>query len=408
MASFTFSAKNTFYTLGTAFLVIAALVFARGFLVPFCFSLLIAFILMPAVRWLEKKKIPTVISIILSFMAVVGIIFGISYFFGSQIANIITDFQNFTEDFTNLLDQGIKKYNETFDFLPPIDHELVQQKAISFFQDSGGSILSSTFAQTSSFFASAFLVPVYVFLLLLYRKGIKKGITFFFAESKRTNVEQVLYEVQGVGKNYIYGLFTVMFILGIVNSIMLLIIGIDYAIMFGCLAAILIIIPYIGTYLGAALPILYALATMDLSHAIMVLIGFVLVQVIEGNFLTPKIVGSNTNVNALTAFIALIVGGYIWGIAGMVLSIPFVAMTKKVFKHVSGLQPLALLMGEELYEDDIDVPEEELIDQNRIMVLKRKKEPSVDGTSKSSFFDKFKNLWKIWFGKKDSDESKDL
>lgn len=403
MASFTFSGKNYFYVIGGLVLSVMALFYAKGFLIPFSFSLLLAFIFTPAVRWLENKKIPTVVAIILVFLSVVLFIFGISYFFGSQISRIVSDFQDFAGEFQKLLNQGIEKFNDTFTFLPPIDEQYVQSKVIGYFQNSGGSLLSSTFSQTSSFLASAFLVPVYVFLLLLYRRGIKKGITYFFPPEKRAKAEQVLYEVQGVGKNYITGLFTVMIILGIANSAMLMIIGVDYAIMFGCLAAMLIVIPYIGTYLGAALPILYALTTMDLTTAIIILIGFVIIQAVEGNFLTPKIVGSNTNVNALTAFIALIAGGYIWGVAGMVLSIPFTAMLKKVFRHVSGLQPLALLMGEELYENEIDNPKESSpskADPAYILTKAEAEKPKI------STLEKAKNIWKIWFGKKkDSDEA---
>lgn len=398
MLNFSFSPKNYFYTIAGIFLSIACLYYGKSFLIPFSFSLLLAFIFVPLVRWFERKGIPTVFSIVLVFVVVIAAIFGVSFFFGSQIANLISEFNNFRDNFVQLLSQGIEKYNSIFTYLPPIDVSVVRQKVLGFFESSGGSILSSTFTQTSTFVAHVFLVPVYVFLLLLYRQGIKKGITFFFPIEKREKVEEILYEVQGVGKNYIVGLFSVMLIMAVINSTMLLIIGVDYAIMFGCLAAILIIVPYIGTYVGAALPILYALVTMDLTHAIMILIGFIVVQVVEGNFLTPKIVGSNTSVNALTAFVALIAGGYIWGIAGMVLSIPFIAMLKKIFRHVSGLQPLALLMGEELYEDDIDVPDHVDLRKTEISLT-----PAEPETPRITILEKIKNIWRIWFGKKNQD-----
>ena len=401
--NFTFSAKYYFYSIAGLFLTIAGLYYGRGFLVPFSFALLIAFILVPSVRWLENRRVPSVISIILVFIGVILAVMGISYFFGSQIARIVSDFNQFTQNFDQVLSNGIQKFNSTFTIFPPIDESLVRQKVMEFVESSGGSILSNTFAQTSAFLASTFLVPVYVFLLLLYRKGIKKGITYFFKPLKRVKVEEVLYDVQGVGRNYIIGLVSVMLILAVINSVMLLIIGIDYAIMFGCLAAILIIIPYIGTYIGSALPILYALVTMDVTIAIIILIGFVIVQAIEGNFLTPKIVGTNTNVNALTAFIALIVGGYIWGIAGMVLSIPFIAMFKKVCRHISGLQPLALLMGEELYEDEINVPDIENIFENNFDL--ERSQPKKLAISR---YQKIKNVFNIWFGKKPEVKDEDL
>ncbi|MXV38104.1 AI-2E family transporter [Flavobacteriaceae bacterium Ap0902] len=394
-----FHPKQYFFILGSIILSIVGLYYGSGFLVPFSFSILLSFILMQPLRWLEKKKIPTPVAIIGIFLAVIGIIFGITYFFSSQIATLITDFNNFRDEFASLLDSGINQYNQTFDFLPPIDKELVTSRVTNYFENSGSSILSTTFSQTSSFFASAFLVPVYVFLLLLYRKGIKKGITFFFRPEKRESVEQILNEVQSVGKSYIIGLFTVMLILAVINSIALLIIGVDYAIMFGCLAALLIIIPYIGTYLGAAMPILYALVTIDATHALFVLIAFVVIQALEGNILTPKIVGSNTSVNPLTAFIALIVGGYVWGISGMILSIPFVAMLKKVFRHVSGLQPLSLLMGEELYEKDIHLP----ADQDQIEIPEEYKADDEDKSKKSSKISRV--LHKLFFDNKKSKDS---
>lgn len=398
MKSFQFSTQKFFYVIATAFLVVACLIYSRPFIVPFGFSLLISFILMPSVKWLERKRIPSAIAIIIVFILVVGLIFGITYFFSSQISKLVSDFQSFTDNFYSILDQGIKKYNESVTFLPPVDDDIIKKEIIGFVQSSGGSILSTTFAQTSSFVAAVFLIPVYVFLFLFYRKGIKKGITYFFPEEKHQTVEEILYEVQGVGKNYIVGLLTVMLILAILNSTFLLIVGIDYAIMFGCLAALLIIIPYIGTYLGSALPILYALITMDVTSAIIILIGFVIIQALEGNFLTPKIVGGNTNVNALTAFTALIAGGYIWGISGMVLAIPFVAMLNKIFRYINGLQPVALLLGETLYEEDITFPE-----LKESFNSKRNNENNFE-----EFSTKAKKVWKIWFGKeKKKDEDLD-
>lgn len=397
MKSFQFSTQKFFYVIATAFLVVACLIYSRPFIVPFGFSLLISFILMPSVKWLERKRIPSAIAIIIVFILVVGLIFGVTYFFSSQISKLVSDFQSFTDNFYSILDQGIKKYNESVTFLPPVDDDIIKKEIIGFVQSSGGSILSTTFAQTSSFVAAVFLIPVYVFLFLFYRKGIKKGITYFFPEEKHQTVEEILYEVQGVGKNYIVGLLTVMLILAILNSTFLLIVGIDYAIMFGCLAALLIIIPYIGTYLGSALPIFYALITMDVTSAVIILIGFVIIQALEGNFLTPKIVGGNTNVNALTAFTALIAGGYIWGISGMVLAIPFVAMLNKIFRYINGLQPVALLLGETLYEEDITFPE-----LKESFNSKRNKENNFE-----EFSSKAKKVWKIWFGK-EKKEDEDL
>ncbi|MGV4506073.1 AI-2E family transporter [Ornithobacterium rhinotracheale] len=355
MAKFTtlkFSPQNFFYIISGFILSFLGLYLGRGFLIPFCFSILIAFILVPIVRFFERKGLGTVLAICIAFLIVILVFGGVSYFFSSQIASIVSDFENFKSEISPLLDSVINMYNENLTFLPPINAEGVAKKVQAFIQNSGGDILGSTLVQTTAFLANSFLIPVYVFLLLLYRRGLVKGILMFFGRNQREDVRTIIYEVQSVGKDYIVGLLTVMLILAILNSAFMLIIGIDYAIVFGCLAALLIVIPYIGTYIGGALPVLYALVTMGPTSALAILICFVIIQMIDGNYLTPKIVGSNTSVNALAAFIALIIGGALWGIAGMILSIPFTAMLKKIFKRVKGLQPLSLLLGEELFQNE--------------------------------------------------------
>src|SRR5690606_17310314 len=111
--------------------------------------------------------------------------------------------------------------------------------------------------------------------------------------------------------------------LGTINSLGLYIIGIEHAMLFGFFAAFLNIIPYIGTTIGGSLPVLYALLNYDeLWRPIAVLIFYQLVQTVEGNFITPKIVGSKVSINPFIAIVVLIIGGFYWGIAGMVLSIP--------------------------------------------------------------------------------------
>lgn len=354
-----FSPEKYVYILLSIILTVSGLYFASSFFVPVAFSVLISFILLPMVRKLENAGINGILSIVLVFVFVIGLFLWTSFFFGSQIAGLISDFQSFSGEFESLLHIGINKFNETFYFLPPIDEARIEEKIKELASNEGRFLLGTTFIQTSTFLATAFLVPVYVFLFLLYRRGLRMGILLFFNKNKRKEISHILYELEDVGKNYLMGLFSVMIIMAILLSISLLLIGVDYAVMFGCLTGLLIVIPYIGTYIGGALTILYTMITMDGQSVFLVFMAFVLVHALEANFLTPKIVGSNTSVNPLAAFVALIVGGVIWGVGGMVLSIPFTAMLKKIFSHVGGLQPVAAMIGEDIYEKNV-VSEEEI------------------------------------------------
>ncbi len=158
-----------------------------------------------------------------------------------------------------------------------------------------------------------------------------------------------LYEVQ---QNYLIGLFTVMGIVGALNSFGLLILGIDNAFFFGFLAALLLLIPYIGIIIGSILPALVALATKDsLWYPLGVMVIFAFIQFIEGNFITPKITGSKVSINAFVAILSIILFSMLWGIAGMIVALPVIASLKVVFDTIPELKPYGFLIGEPLDED---------------------------------------------------------
>ena len=157
-----------------------------------------------------------------------------------------------------------------------------------------------------------------------------------------------LYEVQ---QNYLIGLFTVMSIVGALNSFGLLILGIDNAFFFGFLAALLLLIPYIGIIIGSILPALVALATKDsLWYPVGVMVIFGFIQFIEGNFITPKITGSKVSINAFVAILSIILFSMLWGIAGMIVALPVIASLKVVFDTIPELKPYGFLIGEPLDE----------------------------------------------------------
>jgi predicted PurR-regulated permease PerM len=125
----------------------------------------------------------------------------------------------------------------------------------------------------------------------------------------------------------------------------LLALGIDHAIFFGILSGVLTIIPYIGIIIGALFPLIMALITKDsLWYAVGVVIVFTVVQFLEGNFITPRITGSKVSINALAAIIALVIGGKILGVAGMILAIPAIGVLKIVLSHSQHLKPFVILL----------------------------------------------------------------
>jgi len=168
-------------------------------------------------------------------------------------------------------------------------------------------------------------------------------------------MEEVFMDTQRMSYTYLKGLATVMLILGVLNSVGLLLIGIEYAFFWGFLAAFLAIIPYVGTFVGGLLPFLYALSTTDTSWQPIAVVGlFMVIQTIEGNIITPKVVGSSIHVNPLAAIMALFFGGFIWGVEGLILALPITAILRIFLVHSGRFRPFGLLLSDDVAEREME------------------------------------------------------
>src|SRR5690606_4568001 len=184
------------------------------------------------------------------------------------------------------------------------------------------------------------------FFLLYYSSFFKEFLHRLVRPEGHEKLNYVFVQGERVVRSYILGLFIVIVIVGTLNTIGLAILGVDYALFFGVLAALLTIIPYLGIFIGSLLPILYALLTKDsLWYPVGVAAVFWFVQFIEGNFITPNVVGNKVSLNPFAAIIALFVGGAVWGPAGMILFIPYLALLKVIFDVIEPLAPYGFLLG---------------------------------------------------------------
>jgi predicted PurR-regulated permease PerM len=213
-------------------------------------------------------------------------------------------------------------------------------------------ILGGWLSTSSTLLISILLVLLYTFFFLLYRTSIKNFLLGQFTKKQREDAREGISNIQSVAQKYLSGLAVVILILGLLNGFGLFIIGIEYAFFWGFLGAFLAIIPYIGTIIGGMLPFAFAIATTNTMWQPLAIIAlYSVVQTIEGNLITPKVVGSSVEINPLAAIISLLIGGAIWGVSGLILALPLLAITRIVFEHIDMLKPVALLLSSELYRD---------------------------------------------------------
>ncbi len=344
------SFKNAFFSLATCFAVIFLLYLGRSVLVPLAFGLLIAFILYPICVYLEKKGVSRLWSIVWTMLSVTLLLVGITVLFSAQIIDIVKELDDFGAKLNEVLVAMTEFVNTNISFVPKLDKNSLVDLGMKWFSSNSGGMLTNTLNSTALFITGLTLTVIYSFLILLYRKGFKNAVASFSAENHRDQFNEMLKQIQKVGQKYLTGMFTLIIVLGILNTLGLFIIGIDYALFFGFLAGFLAIIPYVGTIIGGAIPALYAFITYDSYwYPFGVILVFWFIQLLEGNLLSPKIVGGNLNVNAIAAILALITGGFIWGIAGMILFLPFAAILKVFCEHYKQLRPISLLMRDDVH-----------------------------------------------------------
>ena len=338
-----------------SFVIIALVVFfmyiARALLIPLAFGVLFTLMFLPLIHFFERWVKHRVPAILLTFITVLVPLLGLLTALGFQFYRLIEGIPaigaRLQQGLLSVLDWIQARWS-----LEAIDVQQWIQGNVATLINTPLNVLTTSLSLSTTFIAGMALSLLYSFFFLLYKASFRNFFLYQFGPHTRGEARVLLYELQRVTREYLYGLVLVICILGILNGAGLWLIGINYAFFWGFLAALLAIIPYVGTTLGGTLPFLYALATTTTfwQPAAVVALYFA-IQQIEGNFITPKVVGSSVKVNPLIAIIALIAGGLLWGISGLILAIPTVAAVRVVFNHFRYLQPAGALMSDDLYHN---------------------------------------------------------
>jgi predicted PurR-regulated permease PerM len=346
------SFQKLFYVLVFIFGLFAVMVFAKPVLIPLSMALFISFILLPVVKKLEAWGLNKLLAAFLSLLMLFIIIGGSITLFSAQIMSLSDQLDDFTVKIMKTLSEAIVFINNNINFIDDLNREDLIEKGKEWVNESSGSLLQNAFSSTAAFVTGLITTIIFTFLILIYREGLTKAFVAFGDDENKGKIFRMLKNIQSVGKKYLSGMFLLIIILGFANSIGLWIIGIDSPFLFGFLAALLSIVPFVGTTIGATIPVLYALMSSDsLWTPVAVMVMFWGIQTIESNFLNPKIVGNSVNVNALVAILSLLIGAAVWGIAGMVLFLPFAAMLKVICEEFDQLKPIAMLISNDISDD---------------------------------------------------------
>ncbi len=220
----------------------------------------------------------------------------------------------------------------------------IEESILQIFKSSG-EFLTSAISSFSSFFSILLLLPVYIIFMLMLRKRLVLFVKKSFGLPRQNKILSFFEDSRKGMMNYLKGLGLVILIIAVLNSIGLAVIGLEYSILIGTFSALLIIIPYVGVAVGALIPIAVAILTKDnYLYAVSVAILYGIVQFLEGNFITPKLMGDTINLNPLAILVFLVLMSSIGGIIGMIVAVPLLNLIKLALQNSPSLETWAILL----------------------------------------------------------------
>ncbi len=319
------------------------LMYAKMVLAPIALAFLFSMMLYPAVNKLEKHNWPrgvSIITMLVGFLvAVASVVTALSLIvrrFLQNIPNMEQQFQSNTEAFQTFITEKIGLGTSAASAVS-------EQFSLSELISTG--IIGKVAGSTASMAITAVLTIVFSFFMLYYRDRFKGFVHKLFDKKKHESLHIMFDEIDDVAPRYLLGIITVVSILAIINSVGFSLIGVQSPIMMGVIAAILNLIPFVGTIFGFGIVFLFTLATQSINIALGVLIMFFVVQLLDNNVLTPNITASKIRLNPFFAVLAILVGNIVWGVLGMFVALPFLAMIKIICDNTTKWKPLGELLG---------------------------------------------------------------
>jgi predicted PurR-regulated permease PerM len=327
-------------------------IIGKSILVPLIIGFLISMLLLPLSNFMERKlKFPRIVTSLISPIIFVLGVLGLGYLIGTQVAKFTDDIPEFQKQVEELFHKGTDFVNEKFGVSESEQIQYINKNAETTIKKGSEMVGGMLLSVTSTLAASTF-VFLYIFFFLLYRSHLVKFVVWCFRPEHQKQVREVVSSVQSIIKQYIFGLMIQILFIAAALMIAFSIIGIKYAFLFAILCAVLNLIPYIGIFSATVLAALVTLTTGEPIDVLWVIISVVVVNSIDGNIITPKVIGSKVSLNSFVVLFGIIVAESIWGIAGMFLAIPLLAIFKIIFDNVIDLRPYGFLLG----EDDAPTP----------------------------------------------------
>lgn len=306
------------------------------------FSAILAYLFNPIINYLEKKNIKRIWGVLLLYVFILSGILILSFLVipksGSEIRRLVSDMPKYIDKASKLIDDLYNKYYSTMGDLPPMFQgvqQIIMENIVGLeaMVVNGITTFIGSIIGAFSKIISLVLTPILTLYFLADKDYFTKRIMKLIPLKHRDDSVKLFKEIDVSLSQFVRGKIIMAVYVGIATSIVLLIIGVDFAIVIGFITGVADIIPYIGPFLGFLPAVFFAFLSSPIK-AIWVSIFFLSIQWIENNILAPKIIGETTGLHPVIVLISIIVGGGIFGVFGMILAIPVVSISIIVYDFV--------------------------------------------------------------------------
>jgi predicted PurR-regulated permease PerM len=293
-----------------------------------------------------------IIAIFSAYLIVVLPLLVLILFFINQASALFGDLPSISTKLNSVANQLVDWFNLKF-ALDPESSSTWMSENFKPILDLIMGFLQESFQSGTTLIANTILIIVITYFMLLYKTAFKNFVLAQAKPKNRETLEHLFNQIQKLTKRYMIGQGIMVIILGTLISLGLLAIGVPHPFFWGFLAGFLEIIPYVGTSIGGILPFTYMLMVSEtLWQPWAVIVLYIIIQQIEGNLISPNVMGSSIKVNPLFIIVSLFLGGLTWGISGMILALPILAISKEVFRSFNELEPISYLMEDGLTRNE--------------------------------------------------------
>jgi predicted PurR-regulated permease PerM len=323
--------------LASFIIVVAGMKAASSLLVPFFLAVFIAVICAPPLFWLQRKGVPKIVALVLVLIAilVVGLLFGA--LIGPSLNDFLRSLPGYQERLSTHIGTLIAWLRGKGVNIP------AEEVSVAFHPGWVMSLAGGVFSALSSVLTNGFLILLTVVFILLEAADFPKklGVVLKSPERSLSTIEKFSQNA----KRYLVIKTLISAATGVTIWLWLFILGVDYPVLWGTLSFLLNYVPNIGAII-AALPVaLLALVQLGVGSALLTILGFIVVHIVVGNIIEPKLTGKGMSLSTLVVFLSLVFWGWVLGPIGMILSVPMTSLAKIALESYEETRGLALMLG---------------------------------------------------------------